>query len=50
MRHIYNLPDDKVPRNNEFKFKERAKALVDKWHDILNASKTNGDAGVRKAD
>ena len=48
MRHIYNLPEDKLPRNAEFKFKERAKTLVEKWHDILNASKSNGEGTVRK--
>lgn len=42
MRHIHVLTDDKVPRDDEFKFRERAKVLVDKWHDIL---KTNGADG-----
>ncbi|KAI0929805.1 hypothetical protein AcV5_006673 [Taiwanofungus camphoratus] len=42
MRHIHALTPDKVPRDEEFKFRERAKALVDKWHDILNANKPNG--------
>ena len=54
MRHIHVLPDEKVPRDDEFKFRERAKVLVDKWHDIL---KTNGASesakpatnGTRKA-
>lgn len=40
MRHIHALTPDKVPRDDEFHFKDRAKALVDKWHDILNANKT----------
>ena len=48
MRHIYNLPESKLPRDAEFKFKERAKTLVEKWHDILNASKSNGEGTVRK--
>lgn len=39
MRHIAVLPDDKVPRNAEFKFKDRADALVKKWQQILNANK-----------
>ncbi|KDR67039.1 hypothetical protein GALMADRAFT_216707 [Galerina marginata CBS 339.88] len=40
MRHIAALSDDKVPpRDEEFKFRARAKALVDKWHQILNANK-----------
>ena len=42
MRHITVLTDDKVPRDDEFKFRERAKALVDQWHQVLNANKTNG--------
>ena len=45
MRHIHVLPDDKVPRDDEFKFRERAKVLVDKWHDIL---KTNGASDAAK--
>jgi len=42
MRHIAVLAEDKVPRDEEFKFRDRAKALVDKWHQILNANKPNG--------
>lgn len=45
MRHIAVLPDDKVPRDEEFRFRDRAKALVEQWHQILNANKpsvTNG--------
>ena len=42
MRHITVLTDDKVPRDDEFKFRERAKALVDQWHQVLNANKSNG--------
>ena len=42
MRHIAVLPEEKVPRDAEFKFRDRAKALVDKWHQILNANKPNG--------
>ncbi|KAI9061701.1 hypothetical protein FKP32DRAFT_1594220 [Trametes sanguinea] len=38
MRHIYALSEDKVPRDDEFKFRERAKVLVDKWHDVLKAN------------
>ena len=45
MRHIHILSDDKVPRDDEFKFRERAKVLVDKWHDIL---KTNGASDAAK--
>lgn len=50
MRHIAALSDDKVPRDDEFKFRERAKALVDKWHLILNANKdANASAGANGA-
>ncbi|PSS38004.1 hypothetical protein PHLCEN_2v144 [Hermanssonia centrifuga] len=48
MRHIHALAPEKVSRDEEFKFRDRAKALVDKWHDILNASKANGDGTIRK--
>ncbi|KAJ3491935.1 hypothetical protein NLI96_g351 [Meripilus lineatus] len=53
MRHIHALPAEKVPRDEEFKFRERANVLVLKWHDIINANKnpsqpqqTNGDSGT----
>ncbi|KAF8814822.1 Tudor/PWWP/MBT [Phlegmacium glaucopus] len=39
MRHIAALDDGKIPRDDEFKFRTRAKDLVDKWHQILNANK-----------
>ncbi|RDB16277.1 PWWP domain-containing protein2 [Hypsizygus marmoreus] len=42
MRHITLLTDDKIPRDDEFHFRDRAKALVDRWHQVLNANKTNG--------
>lgn len=42
MRHIAVLSDAKVPRDAEFKFRERAEQLVKKWQQILNANKTNG--------
>ncbi|KXN91181.1 PWWP domain-containing protein 1 [Leucoagaricus sp. SymC.cos] len=44
MRHIAVLDDDKVPRNDEYNFKNRADALVKKWQQILNANKPNGAA------
>lgn len=47
MRHIHALNADKVPRDDEFKFRERAKSLVDKWHEILSASKA-AEGAVRK--
>ncbi|KAI0769411.1 hypothetical protein BD413DRAFT_604984 [Trametes elegans] len=46
MRHIHALGPDKVPRDGEFKFRERAKTLVDKWHDVL---KTNGPPDSKPA-
>ena len=42
MRHIHLQPLDKVPRDEEFQFRSRAKALVDKWHVILSANKEAG--------
>lgn len=47
MRNIYVLEPSKVPRDSEFKFRDRAKALVAKWHGILNANKpTDGDSAA----
>ncbi|KAJ7082124.1 hypothetical protein C8R44DRAFT_823154 [Mycena epipterygia] len=48
MRHIHLLDAHKVPRDEEFNFRERAKALVDKWHQILNANKApeGGDSAA----
>ncbi|KAJ7260314.1 hypothetical protein B0H12DRAFT_1107750 [Mycena haematopus] len=40
MRHIHLLDAAKVPRDDEFHFRDRAKALVDKWHEILNSNST----------
>lgn len=52
MRHIAVLTDDKVPGDDKYRFRDRAKALVDKWHGVLNAGKpgtgekeANGDTG-----
>lgn len=42
MRHIHLQPSDKIPRDEEFHFRSRAKALVDKWHVILSANKDAG--------
>lgn len=40
MKHITAKSDTEVPHNDEFKFKDRAQALVNKWHTLggLNAS------------
>ncbi|KAF9227163.1 hypothetical protein BS17DRAFT_450201 [Gyrodon lividus] len=45
MRHIAALSQEKVPRDEEFKFRVRAKALVDKWHAILGANKPTENGG-----
>jgi hypothetical protein len=42
MRHIAGLPDGTPPRDDEFKFRERAQKLVDKW-----AVKTNTEGGKK---
>ena len=38
MRHIAALTIDKVPRDDEFKFRERAQNLVNKWANKLAGS------------
>jgi len=38
MRHIHLLEPAQVPRDDEFKFRERAKVLIDKWHGLLDAN------------
>ena len=40
MRHIQNK--ENIPRDEEFKFRDRARALVEKWQQQIPASKTNG--------
>jgi hypothetical protein len=50
MRHITALTPDKVPRDDEFKFRERAKALVEKWHQILKPNGESGTNGTAKSD
>lgn len=32
-------PPQKIPRDDEFKFRDRANVLVDKWHGLVNANK-----------
>ncbi|KAE9389960.1 Tudor/PWWP/MBT [Gymnopus androsaceus JB14] len=39
MRHITALSDDKVPLDAKYKFRDRAKVLVEQWQHIINASK-----------
>ena len=42
MRHIAQLESSKIPRDDEFKFKDRAQALVNKWHGMIDKHGTNG--------
>jgi len=50
MRHIATLAPEKIPpRENEFNFRKRAKALVDQWHQILNANKPANGSPVSAA-
>ncbi|KIK05161.1 hypothetical protein K443DRAFT_675316 [Laccaria amethystina LaAM-08-1] len=49
MRHIAVLTEDKVPRDDEFKFRLRAGALVERWHKILNANKGAGGGSTSAA-
>lgn len=44
MRRIAQKPESEIPRNAEFNFLSRAQTLVDKWHEILNSNKANGNA------
>ncbi len=46
MRHIAALAEEKIPNDNQFKFRERAKALVDRWQQVLNANKNESTNGV----
>lgn len=46
MRHIAALPDEKIARDEEFRFRARAKNLVEKWHQILNANKLAPESPV----
>lgn len=44
MRHITAVSEDRIPRDAEFRFRARAKSLVEKWHEILNASKPGAES------
>ena len=44
MRHVAALSPEKIPRDNEFHFRTRARALVERWQDILNAHKQSSPA------
>ena len=44
MRHITDLPKERIPRDDEFKFRTRATSMVDKWYAIDVASTRNAKA------
>ncbi|KAG6852932.1 hypothetical protein C0991_008046, partial [Blastosporella zonata] len=46
MRHITLLDDMRIPRDAEFKFKDRAQTLVERWQAVLNAAKEGEVGGV----
>lgn len=48
LKHLIKIPSGEIPRDNEFKFRERAQALVDRWSLILEAptnEQVSGEAG-----
>ncbi|KAJ8078334.1 hypothetical protein AAF712_002826 [Marasmius tenuissimus] len=48
MRHIAALKDNQVPKDDKFRFRERAKKLIDRWHVILETSKEGGVKGGKE--
>lgn len=44
MRHIAALESEKVPGDAEFKFKDRAQVLVNKWQAVISKDRPNGTA------
>lgn len=42
MNHISRLPDARIPRDGEFKFRERALVLVDVWRKMLDSDGLDG--------
>ena len=40
MRLIAGLKEEQVPRDDEFKFRSRAAVLLNKWHEIVDDTKT----------
>ncbi|KAF9066704.1 hypothetical protein BDP27DRAFT_1542150 [Rhodocollybia butyracea] len=42
MRHITALGDDRVPLDSLYRFRERARVLVDLWGKIINANRGDG--------
>lgn len=49
MRHIAALGPDKVARDDEFKFRDRAQALVNKWHNTVNSAAPAADGTMKAA-
>ena len=46
MRHIAALEEAMVPRDNEFKFRDRAQTLVNKWHSTVSSAQPQSAGGV----
>jgi hypothetical protein len=46
MRHIAAAEDGKIPRDEEFKFRERAGELVEKWQRIAQSVQPNGEPQI----
>ena len=46
MRHITFQPSDRIPRDEEFAFRARARALVEKWHVIIYNAENGERAGT----
>ena len=45
LRHVELLAEDKVPRDAEFHFRARAKALLDRWHNRVPEAAVEHDEG-----
>ncbi|KAJ6454389.1 hypothetical protein C8R45DRAFT_944646 [Mycena sanguinolenta] len=50
MRHIHRLDANKVPRDDEFHFRKRAKALVEQWDGILSSRLPRACVGEEASD
>lgn len=48
MRHIYMQTPEKIPRDDDFHFRDRANVLVEKWHALMNANKDSVENGTAK--
>lgn len=49
MKHIIALPEDRIPRDSEFKFRQRAAALVEVWQGVVESAKS-ADATAMQVD